>query len=445
MKTFLYLIAVYPLYFLSLNAALADISANNDSRTTSQDTAVVIDVLYNDTTDQTPLTIISNTSAAHGTVTIEAASALRYKPNQGFVGSDIFSYTIQNSAGEQDTALVQISIRASSDSVETASLAHALSNIASATLRNHRDSISQFLDTASAATLNQGPLTKGGKALGGSAGESGIVFGGTFLSLINQRGNQDPGSVENGQIHSGYDDELNGFTLGADLIWSSRWLAGIALGASRGGIRFDDELVDIEISDKSIIAFGSYRGANISTQLQLGHTELEYDYDSASNNGYAQFADIKGQYIYAYRHWRLVPAVSMNLQRKFMNSYVETAEGADMNNYKSYSSLKTRSITAILNFHIDRAVNLQWGVLVPRIAFSIERIMSAGQRGISGYSGDIFFEAPQTEVDKSQVTVDIGSSFIFKNGWSAYINQKTLLLLEGYTNNSLHLGVRKGF
>lgn len=420
MKTFLYLIAVYPFYFLSLNAALADISANNDSRSTPQDTALVIDVLHNDTTDQTPLTIISNTSAANGTVTIEAASALRYRPNQGFIGSDTFSYTIQNSAGEQDTALVQISIRASSHSVETASLAHALPNIASATVRNHRDSISQFLDTASAATLDQDSLTKGGRALGGSAGDSSLVFGGTFLSLTSRRGNQEPGNLENGQVHSGYDDELSGFTLGADLIWSSRWLAGIAIGASRGRIRFDEELVDIEISDKSIIAFSSYRGANVSTQLQLGHTELEYDYDSASNNGYAQFADIKGQYLYAYRHWRLAPAITINLQRQFMNSYVETTGGDDMNDYKSFSSLKTRSITARLNFHIDRAVNFQWGVLVPRIAFSIERIMSAGQRGISGYSGDNFFEAPQTEVDKSHVTVDIGSSYIFKNGWSAY-------------------------
>jgi Bacterial Ig domain len=72
-----------------------------DSAASTNDAAVTIDVLANDTdSDRTldPASIVFTTSPAHGTGTVNAGKVL-YTPSAGFAGTDTFAYTVSDTQG----------------------------------------------------------------------------------------------------------------------------------------------------------------------------------------------------------------------------------------------------------------------------------------------------------------------------------------------------------
>ena len=85
--------------------------AANDIANTTEDTAVIINVLANDTDDDgDTLAIQSISPAANGSVTQNPDGTLTYTPNAGFVGTDVFSYTAADSNGGADTAGVTVTV-----------------------------------------------------------------------------------------------------------------------------------------------------------------------------------------------------------------------------------------------------------------------------------------------------------------------------------------------
>jgi LPXTG-motif cell wall-anchored protein len=101
-------------------------TAVSDVAETDQDTAVVIDVLANDTAnenlaiDPDSLKIISDPSS--GTVAINADHTVTYTPNAGFNGTDEFTYEICSISSEDppsacDPADVTITVNAKATAV----------------------------------------------------------------------------------------------------------------------------------------------------------------------------------------------------------------------------------------------------------------------------------------------------------------------------------------
>ncbi len=85
--------------------------ARDDSGVTSEENAVSIAVLNNDTdADGDALTVQSVTQASGGTVTVNANEIVRYSPNTGFSGTDSFEYTIADGRGGTDTASVSVRV-----------------------------------------------------------------------------------------------------------------------------------------------------------------------------------------------------------------------------------------------------------------------------------------------------------------------------------------------
>ena len=83
-----------------------------DDNATTDGSEVTIDVLGNDTdADSDPLSLITTTQPTNGTVAI-ANGQLVYTPNQGFVGTDSFTYTISDGNGQTATATVQVDVAA---------------------------------------------------------------------------------------------------------------------------------------------------------------------------------------------------------------------------------------------------------------------------------------------------------------------------------------------
>lgn len=83
--------------------------ANPDTASGSQDSAIVISVLDNDS-GCSPLNIISVTQPNNGTVSINADNTLTYIPNSGFVGSDSLSYIVQDAGGQKANGSVAITV-----------------------------------------------------------------------------------------------------------------------------------------------------------------------------------------------------------------------------------------------------------------------------------------------------------------------------------------------
>jgi parallel beta-helix repeat protein len=88
--------------------------ARDDTATTTQDTAVVVSVLANDTDpDGDTLTVTGVSQPAHGSVTSDAAGAVTYTPAPGYSGADAFDYSVSDGRGGTDTARVTLSVTAS--------------------------------------------------------------------------------------------------------------------------------------------------------------------------------------------------------------------------------------------------------------------------------------------------------------------------------------------
>ncbi|MFQ5433327.1 MAG: Ig-like domain-containing protein [Anaerolineae bacterium] len=77
-------------------------TANADTTTTQVDTAVLLNVITNDTdTDGTidPATVAVTTNPANGTVTNHLDGTVTYAPNTGFTGPNTFQYTVTDDGG----------------------------------------------------------------------------------------------------------------------------------------------------------------------------------------------------------------------------------------------------------------------------------------------------------------------------------------------------------
>jgi hypothetical protein len=84
--------------------------AATDTATTKRSTAVVIDVLANDSdVEDDSLTIVSVTKGANGNTTI-VNGQVRYGPKSGFTGTDTFTDTISDGNGGTATATVTVTV-----------------------------------------------------------------------------------------------------------------------------------------------------------------------------------------------------------------------------------------------------------------------------------------------------------------------------------------------
>jgi PKD repeat protein len=121
----------YHAYDGSLNSATVTvtITINNindapeavtDSATTNEDTAVDIDVLANDTDIDdsiNPTTVAIVDDAAHGTTDVDPVTGVvTYTPDPDFNGTDIFTYTVNDEAGDtSNTVAVNLTINVVND------------------------------------------------------------------------------------------------------------------------------------------------------------------------------------------------------------------------------------------------------------------------------------------------------------------------------------------
>jgi hypothetical protein len=96
---------------VAIPADACGIAAGNDNGNTLVDQSVVIDVLGNDVGSD--LEITGFTQPANGTVTMDANGNFVYTPNEGFVGTDLFTYEATDMVGQTDVASVFVTVAGS--------------------------------------------------------------------------------------------------------------------------------------------------------------------------------------------------------------------------------------------------------------------------------------------------------------------------------------------
>lgn len=85
--------------------------AVDDAASTFENKPVAVDVLTNDSDPENdPIEVTAITAAANGRVVAKKNGTVSYKPNKGFVGTDAFTYTITDSEGNDDTAIVTVTV-----------------------------------------------------------------------------------------------------------------------------------------------------------------------------------------------------------------------------------------------------------------------------------------------------------------------------------------------
>jgi gliding motility-associated-like protein len=88
--------------------------ANDDSRGTSKNTDVIVDVLVNDSgLEDGGLVLTVSSPASNGTAIVNVDNTITYSPNLDYIGSDSFEYQICDTDGECSIAIVTITVKES--------------------------------------------------------------------------------------------------------------------------------------------------------------------------------------------------------------------------------------------------------------------------------------------------------------------------------------------
>jgi hypothetical protein len=100
--------------------------AQNDSATTNQNESVTVDVLENDRDPDGTLitsTLLIAQAPQHGPVSLNANGTVTYQPTANYIGSDRFTYLIQDNSGVYSTpAIVNINILNPIPTIDTVSI-----------------------------------------------------------------------------------------------------------------------------------------------------------------------------------------------------------------------------------------------------------------------------------------------------------------------------------
>jgi len=86
------------------------LDAVDDIDETNEDTSIATDVLRNDSLGSTPTLITDVTDGGHGTTTWNADNTITYTPDADFSGTDTYTYRIEASNGDSDSAIVRLTV-----------------------------------------------------------------------------------------------------------------------------------------------------------------------------------------------------------------------------------------------------------------------------------------------------------------------------------------------
>ncbi|WP_431687512.1 autotransporter domain-containing protein [Hahella sp. NBU794] len=314
-------------------------SAVDDSRTMASDSRLTINVMANDfDSDGDAIRLVSVGSPDNGSTTANADGSVRYIPNSGFIGSDTFTYVIEDDAepatrstatvtvtvvdssvtpladGDNDRKVAQAfesacgSLNSQTDDEISAGgslllarceglsqlginnpelVAEALNKIApEETSSQMRNSASSSRSQSSAVSQRQKLLQNGatgfslngvawnGAASGGAAGEESSPWSRVGVFANIQR---EGGEYDKTGLESGYDYSGVVLTLGADYALRRDLFVGGAFGWTHTGVDYANQGGELDTDIYTFLGYASYFVGDFSFDVQMGYGATRFD------------------------------------------------------------------------------------------------------------------------------------------------------------------------
>ena len=131
-----------------------------DTALTQLGVAVDIDVLSNDEDpDNDPLEVVSVATPANGTAVVNLDDTVRYTPNGGFFGVDVFTYVVGDGRGSTATSTISVTVNAPPDAVDESVIAQRDTNLDIDVLANDSDPENATLSITAIGAPSTGTAT----------------------------------------------------------------------------------------------------------------------------------------------------------------------------------------------------------------------------------------------------------------------------------------------
>ena len=255
--------------------------AADDSAETEPGTPIVIDALGNDVdADGDALQIVNVGQASNGSVAINQDGTLTYTPNDGFEGTDNFSYIVSDGNGRMDTATVSVAVRSFPEAVFDLSGPHQFSGSSADVINLPHDAAFEtdaatiaFSFTADSVSGKRGLISKDARGYAGDGNHVSIYIDKGVLKARFQDG-QSSSTLKFGGLKTGQEykvaatfgpdgtklyvnGELVGSNSGLIMSWTGNQeylqVGGLGWASQTGDdafrYAFDGEMADVQIYD----------------------------------------------------------------------------------------------------------------------------------------------------------------------------------------------------
>ena len=302
---------------------------------------------------------------------------------------------------------------------------------------------------------------------GGSAGEDDAGFSrlGGFINGSVVSGEKDRTENEDGFDISSYE-----LTAGMDYRFTDTVVAGLALGFSALDTDVDNDGGGLDVDAYDLTLYGSYNhpeGYWLDGMLSFA----QYDYDQDRNIRYNlndgtsveqtasadfdgdQFAvSIGGGYAWYREALTVTPSARLQYLRLKVDGYKETLSSPTTDGSGWGIELLDQdyeSLTLTAGAQASYAVSTSWGVLIPYGGLEWIHEFEDDNRPIVGlFLGDAneqAFRIPTDEADANYFRLSLGSSAIFAQGRSAYLQYQTILGYDDLSHHTISAGMRLEF
>ena len=296
--------------------------------------------------------------------------------------------------------------------------------------------------------------------------ESVIEMGryGVFLSGEYENLDKDTTNFEDG-----YNSIVRRMTLGGDIQFSTRVLAGLAFDTYRQDGRFN-EAGNFEVDSYRFVAFGSFLPiSNLFVQASVNYGIASNERDRSASfiepdspsdtaaagvvgNPHTNFdADQYGAFVmagydFSFGPVNLSPRAAYEWQRTAYETYRESgSSGLELkfDDFDITSSLSTLGLLGSIAF------STKFGVFVPQASFDWKHEFDLDQQNLDvSFIGDTRskkFSYENETPDRNYFEINAGLVYVMPNGFQAFGNYRTITSHSRYDSDAVTLGLRYDF
>lgn len=275
------------------------------------------------------------------------------------------------------------------------------------------------------------------------------------------------GSISMGERDStgrelGFDFDTYGLTAGFDYRLDAKKVIGVALGYAN----FDSDIKDtaeLNSTGITLTGYGSFYVTDnfyVDTRISYGRPKFDQSRDIdftlggtsvqrtavGDTNANQYSVAMSAGYSFYKNAWNITPNASFNYVKTNIDGFTETGAGAFN---VIYSDQQWNSLVWSAGLRVSKAISLKKGVITPQFDFNYNyqgknNAQDITARFINAPAGELFILETDSP-DRTYGSAGLGLVYISSGGKQAYINYKSILGLEGFSQRTVNVGARFEF